>query len=110
VLPRLPHDCRLEEHANGLISASCEVCALPEDIERMRYNGKLPAFSSVGGYPLLYINKQDEVFCAECADKRENKVTNVDAYYEGAPYECDGCGVEIESAYGVPESDESEEG
>jgi hypothetical protein len=109
VLPRLPHDCRLEEHANGLISASCEVCALPEDIERMRYNGKLPAFSSVGGYPLLYINKQDEVFCAECADKRENKVTNVDAYYEGAPYECDGCGAEIESAYGDPES-ESEEG
>ena len=33
VLPRLPRDCRLEEHANGLISASCEVCVSAESEE-----------------------------------------------------------------------------
>ena len=40
VLPLLPLDSRLEEHADGLICASCKVCALPEDIEATRYNGK----------------------------------------------------------------------
>lgn len=110
VLPRLPHDCRLEDHANGLISASCEVCALPEEIEAARYEGKLPAFSSVGGYPLLYHGAKDLSYCAECADDPHYRVKSARAYYEGAPYECDGCGVEIESAYGVPESAESEEG
>lgn len=37
VLPRLPLDSRLEEHADTLISASCEVCVLPEEIEAARY-------------------------------------------------------------------------
>ena len=111
VLPLLPLDSRLEEHVDSLLYSSCKVCALPDDIEATRYNGKLPSFSSVGGYPLLYINAQDEGFCAECADKREHKVTDVDVHMEGAPYECDDCGAEIESAYGDPESDgESEEG
>ena len=33
VLPRLPLDSRLEEHVDGLICASCKVCALPDDID-----------------------------------------------------------------------------
>ena len=112
VLPLLPLDSRLEEHADGLICASCKVCALPEDIEATRYNGKLPSFSSVGGYPLLYHGAKDLSFCAECADDPKHRVKSAHAYYEGAPYECDGgCGTAIESAYGDPESDdESEEG
>lgn len=111
VLPLLPLDSRLEEHVDSLLYSSCKVCALPDDIEATRYNGKLPSFSSVGGYPLLYINERNEGFCAECADKREHKVTDVDVHTEGAPYECDDCGTAIESAYGDPESDdESEEG
>jgi predicted RNA-binding Zn-ribbon protein involved in translation (DUF1610 family) len=110
VLPRLPRDSRLEEHANGLISASCEVCVLPEEIEATRYEGKLPAFSSVGGYPLLYHGAKDLSYCAKCADDPHYRVKTARAYYEGVPYACDGCGVEIESAYGAPESAESEEG
>ena len=108
VLPRLPRDSRLEDYADGLISESCEVCALPEEIEAMRYNGKLPA--NHNGYPLLYHGAKDLAYCAECADDPHYHITSAHAYYEGAPYECDGCGVEIESAYGVPESAESEEG
>jgi predicted RNA-binding Zn-ribbon protein involved in translation (DUF1610 family) len=110
VLPRLPRDSRLEEHANTLISASCEVCVLPEEIEAARYEGKLPAFSSVGGYPLLYHGAKDLSYCAKCADDPHYRVKTARAYYEGVPYACDGCGVEIESAYGAPESAESEEG
>ena len=111
VLPRLPRDSRLEDRASCLISASCEICALPEEIEAARYEGKLPAFSSVGGYPLLYHGAKDLSYCAECADDPHYHVKTARAYYEGAPYTCDGCGVEIESAYGDPESgDESEEG
>lgn len=54
---------------------------------------------------------QNEGFCAECADKREHKVTDVAGHFEGQPFTCDDCGAEIESAYGDPESDdESEEG
>jgi len=110
VLPRLPLDSRLEEHVDSLLY-SCAVCALPDHIEETRYNGKLPSFSSVGGYPLIYTNTQNEGFCAECADKREHKIADVDARMEGQPFTCDDCGAEIESAYGDPESDdESEEG
>lgn len=36
VLPLLPDDTRLEEHVDGLICASCKVCALPDDIESAR--------------------------------------------------------------------------
>ena len=111
VLPSLPLDSRLEEHADSLLYSSCKVCALPDHIEETRFNGKLPSFSSVGGYPLLYVNVQNEGFCAECADKREHKVTDVAGHFEGQPFTCDDCGAEIESAYGDPESDnESEEG
>lgn len=101
VLPCLPLDNRLEEYADGLISESCEVCALPEEIEAMRYNGKLPANHN---YPLLYHGAKDLSYCAECADDPHYRVKSAHAYYEGAPYECDGCGVEIESAYGEPKS------
>jgi hypothetical protein len=31
-----------------------------------------------------------------------------DVYYEGPPLICDDCGVEIESAYGDPDEEESE--
>lgn len=109
VLPRLPLDSRLEEHVDSLLYSSCTVCALPDHIEATRYNGKLPSFSSVGGYPLLYINARNEGFCAECADKREHKITDVDAHMEGQPFTCDDCGAEIESAYGDPESDDGSE-
>ena len=50
VLPLLPLDSRLEEHVNSLLYSSRTVCTLPDHIEATRYNGKLPSFSSVGGY------------------------------------------------------------
>lgn len=107
VLPRIPNDSRLEEHADPIISASCARCALPEEIERTRSGGKLPAFSSVGSYPLFYANKDGETFCASCADDRHHHVTEVDVNYEDESLYCDDCEAEIESAYGA--SDESEE-
>lgn len=84
VLPLLPDDTRLEEHVDNLLYGSCKVCVLPDHIEETRYNGELPSYSDVGGYPLLYHNAKDLSFCAECADKRVNRVTKVGVYYEGA--------------------------
>ncbi len=61
----------------------------------------------------LLCNKRGGILCAsnECANGPEAKdidddqwnIIAYDIHYEGEPFICDHCGVEIESAYGVPE-------
>lgn len=64
----------------------------------------LPVFTYMGGYPLVYYTKRFEPMCAHCASWSEpGGAEHVDVYWEGEPLECEGCGVEIESAYGCPE-------
>lgn len=74
-------------------------------------NGKLPAFAWPGGYPLLYLDRDNSTLCAECATKSLNDPDELpqfrpiayDIYYEGPVTHCDQCNAEIESAYGDPE-------
>ena len=74
-------------------------------------NGKLPAFAWPGGYPLLYLDRDNSTLCADCATKSLNdpdelpqfKPQAYDIYYEGPVTYCDQCNAEIESAYGDPE-------
>jgi hypothetical protein len=67
---------------------------------------KLPRFTSLGGYPIMYVESGD-VLCADCATewKHENPEGQLDRdiYWEGEPELCSNCYVEIESAYGPVE-------
>jgi hypothetical protein len=66
-------------------------------------NGKLPAFTSIGAYTLIYLTTDNDVLCADCANAEENQDSLTQApFYEGADLYCDGCGASIESSYGDP--------
>ena len=68
--------------------------------------GTLPAYAWPGGYPIMYIDKDGESLCAECADKEEKPVTYY-VNYEGATEQCAECGKDLPSAYGDPEEDKT---
>ncbi len=82
---------------------------LPERLS----DGSLPAYARSGGYPVIYLDRENSVLCARCATKSlddpdevpQFKPVAFDIYYEGPDTCCKQCGVAIESAYGDPESD-----
>ncbi len=84
------------------------------EIERV--NGKLPAFAWPGGYPLMYLDRENSTLCADCATKSLDDADEVpqfkpvayDVYYEGPTIQCDQCNADIESAYGDPEAQDIE--
>jgi len=72
-------------------------------------DGRLPAFTSVGGYPLVYLAADGGCLCATCAtsdgqthDDSDPQwhLVGCDVHWEGEPLTCDHCGDDIESAYG----------
>jgi len=70
--------------------------------------GKLPEFAWPGLYPLYYMSEEGTIFCCECANQEDAnpEIVYYEAHWEGEPLICEGCGKEIESAYGIPEQDE----
>lgn len=74
------------------------------EIEEIRLsNGKLPRYSSVGCYPILYLTRSNDCLCATCVDNLDPDLDDTEgvtahANYEGPTY-CDDCGAEIEAAY-----------
>lgn len=76
-------------------------------------DGSLPAYAWPGGYPILYLDGDNSVICAECAtrsldDAVESFRPNTwDVHYEGPAEFCEDCGKEIPSAYGNPEGEEN---
>jgi len=74
--------------------------------------GHLEAFAFPGGYPVRWIADIDTsncaTLCADCAmserDAESIKTLIADIYYEGPSEFCEGCNVEMESAYGDPEN------
>jgi hypothetical protein len=73
-------------------------------------NGKLPAYAWPGGYPIVYVSSEGFEYCPDCANQEDAdpKILDYAIHWEGEPIICDGCGKEIESAYGVPEENENE--
>jgi len=84
--------------------------------------GKLPAFTFPGGYTCIYLTRQGDVLCADCADTNlfgedadkysqdfDDPVIAYDTYDEGPPLCCDGCSRLIESSYGDPDQDDAGE-
>lgn len=73
----------------------------------------LPAYTSIGCYPILYYTKQGETLCAACATEEaaqedsDDPVMYADVYWEGESESCAGCSKELESAYGPVSEDKS---
>lgn len=79
-------------------------------------NGKLRSYTSIGGYPVFYLDAKDNCLCPDCATESfldEDELPDFKVKYgavnwEGSLY-CDRCSEEIESAYGEDENDEDED-
>lgn len=70
----------------------------------------LPQYTPYGAYTILYLTKDNEVLCADCATKAlyllDDEFDPPVAYGpfdEGAPEHCADCNKEIESSYGDPD-------
>ncbi len=71
-----------------------------------------------GGYPKVLVMNDGGCLCSECAKSEFKQIVyaikhalrdgwqaeGISIHYEGEPIVCDHCSVEIESAYGVPET------
>jgi hypothetical protein len=77
------------------------------------HNGDLPWYAWPGGYPMLYLDSNNQVLCPECATRalddpeeyNDWKPETWFIYYEGLPEFCSDCNREVESAYGDPEEE-----
>ena len=70
-------------------------------------DGTLMAAVFPGGYPVVYLDGDNETLCAQCATNDEakgNSIPSAFLHYEGDPVYCVDCNAKIESAYGVPGS------
>ncbi len=79
------------------------------NITEMRLeNGQLPAYAFPGGYPLFYLDKENNVLCQRCANENDEfsaPLVAADINYEDAQLYCDQCSKRIESAYADDESE-----
>jgi len=69
--------------------------------ELKRENGNiLPAYCWPGGYPLFYMDSQNNCLCEKCANKDgySAEVVAYDVNWDDSLY-CDDCSRRIESAY-----------
>ena len=68
-------------------------------IEKMP-DGSLRRFTKVGGYPIFYLDKNNEALCPECASvPDEEKIGGALVNWEDESLYCDECGGSIECAY-----------
>jgi hypothetical protein len=75
-----------------------------EGLAKFRAWVRLPKYTSVGCYPLLYARPAGgEFVCAVCASSEGIEQWAGDVHWEGEPYDCDECGDPVESAYGSAE-------
>jgi len=72
-------------------------------------NGQLRSYTTVGGYPVFYLDACDNAVCSECATESLNdgeidsfKIVGYAINYESEMY-CDRCSEKIESSYGEDE-------
>lgn len=79
-------------------------------------------FAFPGGYPKVLIMADSECLCPKCAKSEYRQISNatrhnlrdgwqaagVDLHMEGLPITCAHCGIETESAYGVPDDSDDE--
>jgi hypothetical protein len=90
---------------------------LPRD-----HTGRLPSFTSVGSYTIVYYCADGGELCPACAngdngsDATEDpeadsqwRLIGCDVYWEGPVLQCAHCNADIESSYGDPDADSASE-
>lgn len=68
-------------------------------------DGKFISYAWPGGYPVLYVTRDNLTICPTCANRDVDMSQEVIAgfvFEEGAPHKCEDCGEFVESAYGDP--------
>lgn len=79
--------------------------------------GNLISYTLLGGYPVLYVDRNGDVVCPDCANLFEsdpewrhewedNRPWIQFVHYEGPAEHCSHCNAEVESAYGDPNNPE----
>lgn len=71
-------------------------------LEACQEQDTLPAYAWPGGYPLFYIDAENNVLCAKCArenDEYSAELTGADVNWEDSTLYCEHCSERIESAY-----------
>ena len=66
-------------------------------------DGRLPSYAWPGGYPLFYLDADNNVLCPSCADDNDDfdpLLVAYDVNWEDDCMFCDHCSNQIESAYG----------
>lgn len=72
------------------------------------YDETFSPYAWPGGYSVIFLDYENNVFCAECAKKvyiMEGLDLIAETYDEGPDIHCDECNRVIESSYGNPELD-----
>lgn len=80
-----------EFNANGFV----------KDLMR-RHQGELPKYAWPGGYPMFYLDADNNVLCPDCATKNnefDKPIVTFGTNDEDPDLYCDHCGERIESAY-----------
>lgn len=69
---------------------------LPRDSD-----GKLSSWAWPGGYPIYYLDNENNILCPDCANKEGYSTEPVaaDVNWEDSELFCDDCNKRIESAY-----------
>ena len=62
--------------------------------------GEYPATID-GGYPVMYLDKENYALCAPCANSEDEPVVSYFVHYEGDPEDCEGCGAVIVPFHGA---------
>lgn len=66
-------------------------------------NGKFRKYTTLGGYPVFYIDLRNDCLCNECATEQyvedNNSIMGGDINWENTELYCDICSERIESAY-----------
>jgi len=79
------------------------------------HDGKLPAYAWPGGYPIVYLDGNNETLCPDCAQEALDDPDEFDewkpeawfVHYEGSSCFCRECNKEMESAYGDPDEEDA---
>ena len=80
-------------------------------------NGRIPRYTSVGSYSMIYLTESSDILCASCVNGENDSdvghdigigdpeftVRQADIYWEGDDIDCAHCGTAIESSYGPTE-------